>query len=367
MTETTINLPALPETDDLPALYGHDRHADLEQVLADIEATARAHEPDMSTVTSRARTASLAHTIARSKTALDDAGKTLNSGLREQINRVDASRRGVRDRMDALKAEILEPVVKWRSGEKLRVDRLDAMVGDLIGLGEIAATSQHLPTLEGSLESAAGTVVDATWQERETDGHRARSAAIDALTAAVERASQRAAELADLARLRAEQEERDRLTAEALMAERAKIAEQEREARELLIAAEAEARAERAAQARIDAAAEAQAEAERKWKADMEAAEKRARDAEIEAERREIAAAEAERQRQINEAEAEQRAAEKREANREHRAKVKAEVTEALARVLIKDGIVDEVTEAAMISLFDALVAGEIPYVRVKF
>lgn len=68
------SLPALlPEPDNLPALYASPEA--MNEVLIDIYSKVRSVTPDTSTLKGRKAIASLAHAVARSKTALDDAGK----------------------------------------------------------------------------------------------------------------------------------------------------------------------------------------------------------------------------------------------------------------------------------------------------
>jgi hypothetical protein len=51
-----------------------------------------AHEPDLTTEKGRKAIASLAYKVARTKTAIDDAGKALNEEARARINAIDESR-----------------------------------------------------------------------------------------------------------------------------------------------------------------------------------------------------------------------------------------------------------------------------------
>jgi colicin import membrane protein len=86
---------ALPAPEALPALF---RDPDeIDRLISRIEAEARAHVADVATTKGRREIASLAHKVARSKTALDEAGKQLNAGLRRQIDVVDQERRKVRE------------------------------------------------------------------------------------------------------------------------------------------------------------------------------------------------------------------------------------------------------------------------------
>lgn len=104
---------------DIPALFADQKSID--ELLMKISKQARAVVPKLNTVKGRKEIASLAHRIARSKTILDDAGKGLVADYREKTKAVDIKRKHVRDFMDALKAEIREPLTAWEATEATRV------------------------------------------------------------------------------------------------------------------------------------------------------------------------------------------------------------------------------------------------------
>lgn len=96
----------------------------LEQVLSDIVRHARAPVPDVTTQKGRKEIASLANKVARSKTYLDGLGKDLVSGLKKQAGQVDAQRRVIRERLDALKAEVRRPLTEIEEAEAERQARV---------------------------------------------------------------------------------------------------------------------------------------------------------------------------------------------------------------------------------------------------
>jgi colicin import membrane protein len=79
----------------------------VETILSKLETEVRAVKRDISSAKGRKEIKSLAFKVARSKTALDEMGKDLNESKRAEINRVDAERRIIRERCDALKEEVL--------------------------------------------------------------------------------------------------------------------------------------------------------------------------------------------------------------------------------------------------------------------
>lgn len=370
-TELTI-----PQGADLAVLFRQPQGMDA--ILARIEEQARAQVLDVTTKKGRDAIASLAHKIARSKTALDDAGKALNEDARRQINAVDAERRKVRDRLDALKDEVRAPLTKWEADEAARVDALKARLERLRTAHTMlpdGATSEQISALLARVEA---TAIDDSWAEFVVDAARFKDQAVATLRVLRDAATTREAEQAELARLRAEAEaraEEDRKRAEAEAAERARLqAEQEARERAERIEREKQEAARRAAE---EAEARAKAEAER---AAHEAAEREAalqrqiaeqaareeqarRDAEIR-HAREVAeakaaaerAAQAERDRIAAEERAKVEAEAKRRADAAHRAKIVGDIADALRTMSGR---------ATPEAIADALFDGRIPHVRV--
>lgn len=286
-----------------------------------MEAEIRAVRTDISTHKGRAEIKSLAYKIARSKTALDDMGKKLNEDARARITAVDADRRIVRERLDALAAEVRAPLTAWEDAEKARIQ------GHEDALARIPA-----PPGYGQVETAAEIAqrIDflrayppRDWREFQQRFEDTLAAEIGRMVALHDAAVTREAEQAELARLRAEAAERERQEAARRQAEReaqiaaeaAETARLQAEARAAEAAAEAERRAS-AERARIEHAARAAAGQAR---AETLAAERKAREAAQAAER-----AEAERVAEAERAEAARLAAE-RQAARELEAAVLAE------------------------------------------
>lgn len=393
MTETGTAL-ALPEGRDLAVIF---RASDqMDALIGRIEAEVRSHAPDVTTAKGRKAIASLAYKVAQSKTALDEAGKALNEAARQQINAVDAERRKVRDRLDALRDEARAPLTAWEKAEEERVqrikDRLEKVRTAHTMLPE-GATAEQIAALLARVEAMA---IDDTWAEFVADAARYKDQAVATLRNMQAEATRREAQEAELARLRAEAEARaeaDRKRAEAEAAEAARVAaekaeaerqariEQEKQEAAARAAAEAEARAKAEAdrlvaeaKAAADRAAQEAAEREaallRRIEEDRQREEKARQEAEaarIEAETRharEMAeaaaaqerAAQAERDRVAALAKAEADARAKREADAAHRARIKADISAALATMA---------GAATPDAIADALIAGKIPHVVV--
>src|SRR5882724_789698 len=91
-----------------PAVYSQPNG--IETLIANLEAKVRGVPTDISTPAGRVAIKSLAYQISRSKTALDDMGVALVADLKKQTGAVDAERKKVRDRLDALRDEVRKPV-----------------------------------------------------------------------------------------------------------------------------------------------------------------------------------------------------------------------------------------------------------------
>lgn len=98
----------------------------LDDLLAQIRAEVTTLVPDVTTAAGRKEIASTAYKVARSKTAIDDAGKELVAGWKSQAAVVDASRKKARDTLDALRDEVRAPLVEWEAAEAAKEQALIA-------------------------------------------------------------------------------------------------------------------------------------------------------------------------------------------------------------------------------------------------
>lgn len=327
---------ALPDEPVLIAAYGDDTKMDA--ILKRIETDALSIAPDLSTVTSRKAIASLAYKVARSKTVLDDIGKTITEDARKQIDAVNAKRRDVRERLETVQKQVRKPLDDWEAAEAARIADLEDRLKDF---------SEDLPGVDASSDDIARTIdeieaipVDDTWQEFKDRAQAAKTGTLNVLRDLLAKAEVREAERAELERLRAEaaaREEEDRKR----QAEARRRAEAERIERE-----KAEA-AERAAKAAEERAAREKAEAEERHKRELEAAAERERKA-VEAERQRVAE-------EMAAAAAERKA---READQARRDKVRDIIEDALGRYCGQPSQTQRIVEAIM--------AGKIPHVKVE-
>lgn len=353
----STEIAALPPKES--ALQVYSTPAGLDPYLAQIKAELDGFMPDVSTKKGRDAIASIAHKVARSKTALDNIGKELVAELKDVPKKIDAERKRMRDLLDRWKDEVRAPLTEWEEAEEVRQAKHNANVMRLNQFAANASPQIESATLRSMLADVDGTAVDESWEEFESEAHRAKAKALDALTTALAAREKYEAEQAELARHRAEaaareqKEREERIAREA--AERAqREAEQKAQAeRETVIRREQEAKAaaeRRELELRLAAerAEREKAEAiqrEQKAKAD---AERRAQEA-VAAEQRRIAA---------------QQAAEEAEAKRRERDKAhKASVNRAALDAFVAGGLSEECAKQAV----TLIAQGAIPSIRITY
>lgn len=294
----------------------------LDPILAQITQKAKSLVPDTSTAKGRKDIASTAYQVARTKVYLDGLGKELVSEMKKLPGIVDASRKQARDYLDALAAEVRQPLDEWEAEQE-----------------RIAAEQERQAAADALAKQIEADHEIGLLLNREFDRQRAERIAAEAEAKRIneERIAREAKEAAeaDAAKAIEDAQRREREAKEA--AERAELARKEAEAR--------------ATQERIDSAAR-----EEQARKDAETrAEQQRRDAEDRAERERKAAADREEQarKQAIEQERHRAAAEakriadeqaKREADTAHKAKInrsavadlmKASFTEEQAKKIV--------------------------------
>ncbi|MCB8880080.1 hypothetical protein ACELLULO517_07525 [Acidisoma cellulosilytica] len=274
----------------------------VESLLTRMETEVRGIKRDISTEKGRKAVRQLAHKVARSKTALDEMGKGLNETKRAEINKVDAERRVIRERCDALKEEVLSELTAWEAKEIVRIKGHEDALTAMSALATLLPAEPTPEQVRESLERLDLHEDGRDWAEfaqRANELHAevgfkltnllAQAVAREEATAEAERLRLEAEEAARQEAARQQREREARIAAEAaeearLAAERraaeAAAAERQRVEQERKDAEDARREAEEAAQAEIDAleelnriAAERAAEAERKAAALVEKAE----------------------------------------------------------------------------------------------
>jgi hypothetical protein len=342
MTETKDLIPLEnPEPGTLFAPGG------LETILVRIETEARAMVPDISTVKGRAAVASLAAKVAKAKVYLDGLGKDYTADLKRQTSAVDAERKAMRDRLDALKAEVRRPLDDWEQAEEDRVSLIRRRIALFCRTWE---GDQPASFYAQALAGFQAEAIDETYAEFQTEAQAAKEACLYRLTQARDAALHREAEAAriaaeaEAARAKAQQEREDRIAREA--AERAT-----REAQQ-----KAEQERVRLAQAQAQAIAEADRRTREADQRALESAAKAERDIAL-AKAREAAAAQMERDRAMKEAWAKEAADARRAADQAHRERIHAEIAADLGCLSIP----------GIPSLVESIAAGRIRHLTINY
>lgn len=314
--------------------------------------------PDLSTAKGRARIASLAAQVSRSKTAVEKPGRDYLKRLKEQPKVVEAELRRFVTECDQMRDEVRRPLTEWEDAEKARTEALQQRLANLRSLADVIdAAGNYLPSTEiqARIQEAKSVVLNDSWQERTAEAGVAKDSTIQQLEASLSVALNREHEAAELERLRKEIEEKARIDREENI--RREAAETAKRDAEEKAQAEIDAAARREAEAR-DAVAraerekiEAQQKAERETKAAAEKAEREKNDA-IAAERRrqeELEATCLAEQKRIAEEEA------RRAADKEHRRTINRQVIADL----VTQGIPAEWAEKCLICFASGKVTGQ--------
>ena len=318
----------------------------LDPFLQKIREEIDAFVPDISTRKGREAVASIAYKVARSKTALDNVGKELVAELKEVPKKIDAERKRMRDLLDGWQAEVRQPLTEWEQREEARKAKHQAGI-DQISL-RLECRDLDAAELRSNIAWLEGMTIGESWEEYEVEASRAKDKALAALRDALvvrEKYEAEQAELAELRRKLAEQEQKDR---EARIAQEA--------------ADKAKREAEQIAQAERDAAVQRERDlelqAERAKRAELEA-QQRAEQAERDAQRRAEEAAAAERQRQADEQARIEAEAKAREADREHRKTINSEALTAF----IAGGMTEDCAKQAI----TLIAQRKIPHIQITY
>lgn len=330
----------------------------LDPFLAKIREEIDGFIPDVTTRKGREAIASIAHKVARSKTALDNVGKELVAELKEVPKLIDAERKRVRDTLDAWKDEVRKPLDDWEDAEAARVAKLQTGI-DWFNLRATENTDLDAAELKATIAKVDSIVVGEKWEEFEAEAHRAKAAALESLNAQLIKREKHEGELAEIAKFNAEKAIREQQERDAAIAREA--AEKARIEAEQKATAEREAVAKREQEA---AAAAERRELELKLQAEKAEREKleatqRAEQAERDSAARAEAAAEAERQRQQAAADEIIRQQNLREADKKHKAKILGAAKDAIMSMNVSE----ELAKAIVLKI----ARGEVPNVTISF
>lgn len=330
----------------------------IDPLIDRIKAEVRAVPTDISTSKGREAVAALAYKVGRSKTFIDAQRLALVADEKKRLKAIDVEGARVWDELEALQKEVRKPLTDWENADKERVAAHEQALAS-IPESSMYGALESSQDVKRRLEYLSTAYASRDWQEfysRAKAAFEIETVRTQGILASVEKREHDAAELA---RLRAESIERERVEREAEIArkatERAEAAERTRRDQ---AARDAEAERQRIENEKFQAEARAkQAEAQRV--ADAETAEKARVAAEQRAQAAQEAAVKAERERIAQEHEDARNVATARENNKRHVSKINGEVSLAL----IEHGTSEDVALAVV----KALAANLIPHVRISY
>jgi len=361
----------------------------LDPIIEKIKKEVKAEVLDISTAEGRKRIASLAYKVAKSKTAIDEMGKTLVSGWKEQAKKVDVERARAWNELESLQKEIRAPLTEWEDKEKDRIANHENALAELSQ--QIALDSDTSPAeIERRIARLIEIGKSRHWEEFALRARNLHEEAYDILVKKLDASRKREAEQVELDRLRRDEAERkqreheERLKAEAAAKAKAEVeaqAKREAEALAAKVKAEQEAAAKREeaarrekveAEERARKAEEARKTAEVKAEADRNAAAEKARQDAIAADEKAKREAEAAAQRERDRIEAERRAeaeaVAKREADKAHTAKINREALHALLSAITENHIANKAeAEKVCKTIIEAIAKGQVPHVRIQY
>ena len=119
---------------------------------------------DLSVARNRSTLTSTAFKVVRSKTFLDDIGKSLVVDLKAQVAVIDGERRRIRTALDSLRDEIREPLEAWETQEAARRTEHETAIAAIESFGYFH-DRQTREAIEESLEKAEELFKGREWEE----------------------------------------------------------------------------------------------------------------------------------------------------------------------------------------------------------
>lgn len=354
---TELALPVITE-DKYPALYvsgGLDGYYQTirEQVMSEV--------PDLTTKKGIARVKSLAAMVSSSKVAVEKPGREYLKQLKEMPKVIEATLRDWNQKMDALRDEVRKPVTEMEEAEKARIIALELRVNEIKQIGDSITTDLDSPALNELSDSLNKISIDDSFQEFIEVAQNAKTSAESKLQQFLQVRVKFEEGQKELARLRAEQEERDRIQREKDIADQARREAEQKAMREKL-----------EAEQREKAAKDAQLKAEQDAYELQQKLEQERKDALLRQQQAVEQAAERERQRQIEEQnrikyEAEQARIQEeiKAADIEHRKEIHNEVLSSLIEAAKAKGVYLPVNVAK--GIVSSIATGKIRHTAIKY
>lgn len=271
--KTDINLAVIYHADQLPVLFGKQTQDGKPKILGVVEAIeqqAMSIVFDITTKAGQETCRKISATVAKAKTAIDNAGKTKKEEYTVFTKRIDSDRNLAKNRLQALQDAIRQPLTDMENAEKQRKEMLENRLNNLENYFDVYTVTSA--AVSDAITALQNTLIDENWEEYQSIAAAKKAQELDRLQILLTQTQQREADAAELAALRAAQAEQQRIAQEQAMLEQARQAAAYEAEQKILAAqraAEAAAaaaeNAERIAFERLEAkqAADAKAEAQR--------------------------------------------------------------------------------------------------------
>jgi len=309
----------------------------MKGLMAKLEEEALSEEPDLSTDTSRKRIASRSRKVSSSKVWLLDKGAEVVQDAKDTIAKNREVTKYIEDFCNDLRDRVRKPLTDFEASEKIRIKELNEKIEIIINMVDFHEITPDSDIIADRLKTLNAIIIDESYAEKTEQAQTEKDSAIKIIELKLEAQLKYEADQAELARLKAEAAERERLDAERKAKE-----EEERkakEAEEARIKAEAEAKAKaeqeekdrlaREEQIRKEAEEKAKREAEEIAKAKAEQVERERLQAikdKEDAERRAEEAAQAERDKIVREKAEQEAADKKRREDEAHRESIELDI-----------------------------------------
>lgn len=363
----------------------------LDEAIDKFEVYVRSIDRDISTPKGRDNIRSIAFDIAKNKKHIEKMGTALTEEWRENTKKVNAEKKRGVERMQLIQDDIRRPLTEWEAKDEKRVSDHELYLNILIETRDVSInfTSEHIKERLARIPD----LMARDWEEFSDRAIKEADITTKHLEMKLKEALKAESDAADLARLRAEEEERTKAfhrlyddaerediafnAAAKARREAEEKAEREAQAERERVENERQQEASKAQKALDDAAAATEAANERTRKAQEKAAEDKAaldkvladalqaaEDAKAEAlkkaDREKEEALAKERKRVADEKAREEKAQAERERNQAHKKKINNEVAEMLNQQLKIP-----ISDAKEIVI--AIAQGKVPHVSIKY
>ena len=120
---------------------------------------------DMGVKKDRESLKSFAYSLARIKTTVDNHGKELVSGIKQQAAVIDADRKFWRDNMELLQEEIRKPLTDFEQAEKDRVAKCLEFLDEITELAKPEFLGNAAWQLKGYIDTLSKLKIDSRFME----------------------------------------------------------------------------------------------------------------------------------------------------------------------------------------------------------